>query len=137
MSRVQVPLATPITSRSRGDTPNRCKRLRTRFENTPNLNPNPRRAAVHTPVNEGSTCDEPCASLSVMPDRSSIQSRDSGIDRDDDYPPEQHRKNQAAVQLGRLGGRVGGQARAASLTPRRRSEIARTAARARWENSRS
>jgi hypothetical protein len=41
-------------------------------------------------------------------------------------------KNPAAVSLGRLGGLKGGAARAASLTPKRRSQIARRAARARW-----
>lgn len=42
-------------------------------------------------------------------------------------------KNPAAVELGRLGGQKGGKARAESLTPRRRSEIARKAAEARWK----
>lgn len=42
------------------------------------------------------------------------------------------RKNPAAVSLGRLGGLKGGKARAAALSPRRRSEIAREAARRRW-----
>jgi hypothetical protein len=41
-------------------------------------------------------------------------------------------KNMHAAALGRLGGRKGGFARAANLTARRRSEIARKAARARW-----
>ena len=41
-------------------------------------------------------------------------------------------KNPAAVALGRLGGRKGGKARAAALTPKERSEIARRAAEARW-----
>lgn len=41
-------------------------------------------------------------------------------------------KNPHAVALGRLGGRKGGEARAAKLTPKRRSEIARKAANARW-----
>jgi hypothetical protein len=41
-------------------------------------------------------------------------------------------KNMHAAALGRLGGRKGGFARAARLTARRRSEIARNAARARW-----
>jgi hypothetical protein len=41
-------------------------------------------------------------------------------------------KNLAAVELGRLGGMVGGHARAAALSPERRSEIARQAASARW-----
>jgi hypothetical protein len=37
-----------------------------------------------------------------------------------------------AVMLGRLGGLKGGRARADSLTPERRSEIARAAAAIRW-----
>lgn len=41
-------------------------------------------------------------------------------------------KNQAAVELGRLGGLKGGNARANNLTAKRRSEIAKKAARARW-----
>lgn len=41
-------------------------------------------------------------------------------------------KNQAAVELGRLGGEKGGKARAEALTPERRSEIAKKAAQARW-----
>ena len=42
-------------------------------------------------------------------------------------------KNPAAVMLGRLGGLKGGNARAAKLSAERRREIARKAARARWE----
>jgi DNA-directed RNA polymerase specialized sigma subunit len=41
-------------------------------------------------------------------------------------------KNANAVALGRLGGLVGGPARAAKLSPERRSEIARRAVTARW-----
>ena len=41
-------------------------------------------------------------------------------------------KNPAAVALGRLGGKVGGKARAASMTPERRREIAKNAAAVRW-----
>lgn len=37
-----------------------------------------------------------------------------------------------AVELGRKGGLKGGKARAEKLTPERRSEIARKAARVRW-----
>jgi hypothetical protein len=44
----------------------------------------------------------------------------------------QRSQNPNAVALGRLGGLRGGPARAAALTPRRRREIARAAARARW-----
>ncbi len=42
-------------------------------------------------------------------------------------------KNAAAVALGRLGGLKGGKARAAKLSKKRRAEIARKAARKRWE----
>jgi hypothetical protein len=41
-------------------------------------------------------------------------------------------KNPAAVALGKLGGRKGGAARAAALSPARRKAIAKKAARARW-----
>ena len=46
-------------------------------------------------------------------------------------PPE---KNPHAVALGRIGGKKGGKARAASLTAEERSEIARKAAQARWRD---
>jgi len=42
-------------------------------------------------------------------------------------------KNPAAVALGKLGGKKGGKARAEKLTPARRSQIAKKAAKARWE----
>lgn len=41
-------------------------------------------------------------------------------------------RNAAAVLLGRRGGLKGGKARAKALSPERRSEIARKAAKARW-----
>ena len=41
-------------------------------------------------------------------------------------------KNPAAVELGRLGGKKGGKARAESMTPERRKEIAKKAAEKRW-----
>ena len=43
-------------------------------------------------------------------------------------------KNPAAVALGKLGGAKGGKARAAALSPRKRSAIAKKAAQARWGN---
>ena len=43
-------------------------------------------------------------------------------------------KNVAAVALGKLGGKKGGAARAAKLSPEERSQIARTAALARWKS---
>jgi hypothetical protein len=50
---------------------------------------------------------------------------------DEDHDPYEG-KNPAAVELGRLGGQKGGRARAAKLTPKQRSEIAKKAAAARW-----
>ena len=41
-------------------------------------------------------------------------------------------KNPAAVALGRLGGLKGGRVRAERLSPKKRKEIARKAAKARW-----
>lgn len=41
-------------------------------------------------------------------------------------------KNPAAVALGRLGGLKGGKARAAKLSAKKRKEIAKKAAKARW-----
>jgi hypothetical protein len=46
--------------------------------------------------------------------------------------PEQSGKNPAAVELGRLGGKKGGPARAKKLTKQQRSAIARKAAQTRW-----
>lgn len=46
--------------------------------------------------------------------------------------PETMVKESAMVELGRRGGVVGGVARAASLAPEQRSDIARAAARRRW-----
>ena len=42
-------------------------------------------------------------------------------------------KNPAAVMLGRLGGLKGGKARAAKLSAKKRSEIAKKAANIRWQ----
>lgn len=55
-----------------------------------------------------------------MPDRSSIK-----------------KKNPAAVALGRLGGLKGGKARAAKLSAARRTQIAKAAAKARWDKKRT
>ena len=46
-------------------------------------------------------------------------------------------KNPAAVALGRLGGLKGGKARAATLTPRKRSQLAAKAATSRWGKNRA
>ena len=47
------------------------------------------------------------------------------------------KKNPAAVALGRKGGKKGGPARAAKLTPTQRSESARKAVQARWAKAKS
>jgi hypothetical protein len=52
---------------------------------------------------------------------------------EDKAPPSN--KNPAAVELGRLGGLKGGKARAKKLSARKRSDIARKAARKRWKAS--
>lgn len=46
-------------------------------------------------------------------------------------------KNPAAVALGRLGGLKGGKARAESLSAKKRTQIAKKAANARWNSSRN
>jgi hypothetical protein len=50
----------------------------------------------------------------------------------EDEPIEEAEKNPHAVALGRLGGLRGGKVRAERLAPAKRSEIARVAARSRW-----
>jgi hypothetical protein len=77
-----------------------------------------------------------------MPNRSSIKKLDSNqlahriaaIAAGEDVPSlKRHRKNPAAVALGRRGGLKGGKARAAALSPAKRSAIAKKAAAARWK----
>jgi hypothetical protein len=75
-----------------------------------------------------------------MPDQSSMDRADSsesgpaGGDgaREREGSGDSPRRNPAAVSLGRLGGLKGGPARARALSARRRREIARKAANARW-----
>ena len=64
----------------------------------------------------------PCARCHAPTERTSVLSRRS-------VP---HEPNPHAAALGRLGGLKGGPARAAALSAKRRREIARIAARARW-----
>lgn len=52
---------------------------------------------------------------------------------DEDKPKEVSDKDPAAVALGRKGGLKGGRARAAKLTAKQRSEIAKKAAQTRWK----
>ena len=78
-----------------------------------------------------------------MPDRSKTRPRDPNelahrvfLESIGELPktvlPEVKAKNPAAVALGRLGGLKGGIARAAALSPRKRSQIAAKAAAKRW-----
>ena len=81
----------------------------------------------------------------VMPSRSSTRPRDANQlaklivdiatgEDEDTLVTKPRQKNPAAVALGRLGGKRGGAARASSLSPERRREIAQRAAAARWKN---
>lgn len=53
---------------------------------------------------------------------------------EDKVTPDMEAVRAAASALGRLGGLKGGKARAAALTPEQRSEIAKKAAKKRWQN---
>ena len=53
-------------------------------------------------------------------------------DNTPETPPDTEGKDPAAVALGRRGGLKGGRARADSLTPEQRKQIAQDAARRRW-----
>ncbi len=60
---------------------------------------------------------------------------DQATDEEKKNPEEEFDgKNPAAVVLGRLGGKKGGVARAKKLSKKRRIEIAKKAAKARWKN---
>ena len=54
---------------------------------------------------------------------------------DADLPKTDEGKDPAAVALGRKGGLRGGRARAESMTAERRAEIAKNAARSRWDST--
>jgi hypothetical protein len=56
----------------------------------------------------------------------------TGDVEDREPTPEEQGKDPAAVSLGRRGGLKGGKARAKTLTPEKRREIARKAATSRW-----
>lgn len=58
--------------------------------------------------------------------------REMTNDDDAAAKPSVRMKNPAAVELGRLGGKKGGKARAAALTAAERKRIAQDAARKRW-----
>lgn len=72
----------------------------------------------------------------IVRNRSRIEQEMSSLDFPDRsriiIPMARKRKNPYAVALGRKGGRKGGPARAANMTPEQRSESARNAVTARW-----
>jgi len=75
-----------------------------------------------------------------MPKRSSKETEDinvlakSIVEKTIKEPSEEKpEKNPAAVALGRLGGLKGGKARAEKLSAKKRKEIAKKAAKARWK----
>ena len=77
-----------------------------------------------------------------MPDRSRKRPRDVNAlaasivgeaTGEEKTKEEERKKNPAAVELGRLGGLKGGKARAQKLSAKKRSEIAKKAAQARWK----
>ena len=75
-----------------------------------------------------------------MPNRSRKQSQDINetafsIVQQITSEPVKKEKNPAAVALGRLGGLKGGIARKEALSSKRRSDIAKGAAKARWKKS--
>lgn len=77
-----------------------------------------------------------------MPERSKKRPRDpnqlayqimlESTGQAEKFTPGEKPKNPAAVALGRLGGLKGGAARAAKLSPKKRSQIAAKAAAKRW-----
>jgi hypothetical protein len=78
-----------------------------------------------------------------MPDRSSKRPRDvnqlakllTNIATGQAEPEKREQgKDPAAASLGRRGGLKGGKARAASMTAKRRSQVAKKAAKARWKD---
>jgi hypothetical protein len=60
----------------------------------------------------------------------------TGETEDREPTPEEQGKDPAAVSLGRRGGLRGGKARAARMSAKRRAEIAKKAAKARWNRAR-
>ena len=79
-----------------------------------------------------------------MPSRASKRPKDRDVNRNafltvmrvtgslPEPKPEPDTRNQAAVALGKLGAAKGGKARATKLSSKKRKEIAKKAARARW-----
>lgn len=89
----------------------------------------PRRSstAKTKPARQGTTHDFTVTARRVV--EQAIGEKLDGSPLDDPHAG----KNPAAVALGKLGGAKGGKARAEALSRKRRVEIAKRAARARWE----
>jgi len=83
----------------------------------------PKRASKRKPKIQLSPTQEQAATIT------------DGLPSDPTIPSLPTSNNPAAVALGRLGGKKGGLARAAKLSKKRRSEIAKKAAAARWKKS--
>jgi len=98
------------------------------------------KAGVHSGVVLGFPVVPPVAKLPHMPKRSSKGSNPEDVNETafrvlreaTGEPAPEREKNPAAVALGRLGGKKGGAARAAKLSPKKRQQIARAAAMKRW-----
>lgn len=75
-------------------------------------------------------CVAEARSLEVKP--ASILGMASRLAKQDGFPKISRAKNPNAVALGMKGGVLGGRARAEKLSPKRRHEIAKLAADARW-----
>ena len=73
----------------------------------------------------------------ALPDEPALQREAPSVPAEQPAEPDPAApaKNSAAVALGKLGGRKGGLARAANLSAKKRKEIAKKAARARWAKS--
>lgn len=67
--------------------------------------------------------------------RATGEAQEDGSKESQDLEPTPGERHAAAVALGRLGGKKGGKARAAKMTPQERQESARKAARARWNKA--
>jgi hypothetical protein len=87
----------------------------------------PRRSSTAKPKRAGTAHDFTVTARRIV--EQAIGEKLSGEPLDDPNAG----KNPAAVALGKLGGAKGGKARAEKLSSRRRIEIAKRAAKARWE----
>jgi hypothetical protein len=79
-----------------------------------------------------------------MPKRISKKLKDSNqiaaavvaLSTSEDAPMDASLLSKAMAEMGRKGGKIGGKRRLETLTPKRRSQIARKAAKSRWKQER-